>query len=155
MNKQRSRIATALALTGALFCAQAGATSQSSPASAYEDASAPQTMTVIEPDGAITAYTFADAELLAVAEPDGMVTYYELTPLASMPDAINEPDSSSTADDGATSFVPDGTGWAYVPSRFVTPEEAAAYFAVTDENPAPVYIATFVSPPEYGQMSTE
>jgi hypothetical protein len=156
MNKRVSRISTALALSGALFCAQAGATSQPLQSSAYDEVTAPQTMTVVEPDGSVTAYTFADPELLAVAEPDGMVTYYELTPLALMPDSTYESDSSSNAAaEGATFFVPDGTGWAYVPSRFVTPEEAAAYLAVTDENPAAIYIATYVSSPEFSQLSTE
>jgi len=156
MNKRVSRISTALALGGALFCAQAGATSQPPQSSAYDEVAAPQTMTVVEPDGSVTAYTFADPELLAVAAPDGMVTSYELTPLALMPHSTYEFDSSSNAAmEGAIFFVPDGTGWAYVPTRFVTPEEAAAYLAVDDESPATVYIATYVSSPELSQMSTE
>src|SRR4051812_21739711 len=123
MNKQISRLCTALAISGALFSSQAGAMTQSLQSSDYDEASAPQTMTVVEPDGSMTAYTFADPELLAVAEPDGVVTIYELAPLALTPDSTYESDASSntTAED-ATFFVPDGTGWAYVPSRFVTPE---------------------------------
>src|SRR3954462_10448960 len=106
MNKRVSQLSSAVALSGALFCAQAGATSQPPQSSAYDEAAAPQTMTVVEPDGSVTAYTFADPELLAVAEPDGMVTYYELTPLALMPDSTYEPDSSSNAAaEGATFFV--------------------------------------------------
>jgi hypothetical protein len=154
MNKQFSRMCTALALCGALFSAQAGAMNQALQSSAYEEASPPQSLTVVEPDGSLTEYTFADSELLAVAEPDGIVTVYALTPLTSMPDSTYESDATpGITAAGDTFFVPDGSGWAYVPSRFVTPEEAAAYSA--DEGPAPVYIANYVSPPDYSQIFTE
>ena len=133
MNTHVRRSCIALALAGALFSAQAGAFG----ASTYDDVSPPQNITVFDLAGTITEYTFADPELVAVAEPDGMVTIYE--PAPSLSDA-NE----------FTVHIPDGTGWAYVPSVFVTPEEAALInAALDDESTAPVYVASYVSPPEY------
>jgi hypothetical protein len=52
-----------------------------------------------------------------------------------------------------------GSGWAYVPSRFVSPEEADAINASAvvedDQSPVTIYVASFVSPPDYSLMSTE
>jgi hypothetical protein len=139
MNTHVRRSCMALAVTGALFSAQAGAFG----ASVYDDVSPPQNITVFEPGGTMTEYTFADPELVAVAEPDGMVTIYELAP-----DAADA--NVSSAGDSGEFTIPDGTGWAYVPSRFVSPEEAAIINAALDEeSKSPVYVASFVSPPAY------
>jgi hypothetical protein len=146
MNTHVRRSCMALAVAGALFSVQAGALS----ASAYDDVSPPQNITVFEPGGTMTEYIFADPELVAVAEPDGMVTIYELAPFALAPDAADWNVSSSGDSGEFTVYIPDGTGWAYVPSRFVSPEEAAIInAALDDESKSPVYVASFVSPPAF------
>ena len=164
MNRHVSRSCMAVAFAGALCAGNAGAMDSSARSSAaYDEVAAPQSITVFEPGGTITSYTFADPELVGVAEPDGMITFYELTPLALAPEASTElnvsPWSDTSAVDEFTGHVPDGTGWAYVPSRFVSPEEADAINAATlvkdDQIPVMVYVASFVSPPEYSLMSTE
>ena len=108
-------------------------------------------MTVLESDGAMTTYTFADPELAAVAAPDGMVTVYELAPFA----PLSEPGIDSVvftsnyyfpdAADTVTQYTPDGSGWAYVPSNF----EPAEDVYVIDDSVTPFYVASFVSPPVY------
>ena len=146
MNTHVRRSCMALAVAGALFSAQAGAFN----ASAYDEVSLPQSITVFEPAGTITEYTFAEPELVAVAEPDGMVTVYELAPYALAPDIADWNVSSADEPNELTVYIPDGTGWAYVPSRFVSPEEAALInAALDDESTSPVYVASFVSPPDF------
>src|SRR5678816_4800058 len=87
MNKHVRRSCMAMALASALFSAHIGAMSSQAPAStAFDVIFSPQTLTVLEADGAMTTYTFADPELAAVAAPDGMVTVYELTPFAPVPE---------------------------------------------------------------------
>ena len=142
----------AMALASALFSAHAGAMSSQAPASAAFDViSSPQTMTVLESDGAMTTYTFADPELAAVAAPDGMVTVYELAPFAPLSEPVIDsvvftfkyyfPDAADTV----TLYTPDGSGWAYVPSNF----EPAEDVYVIDDSVTPFYVASFVSPPVY------
>jgi len=142
----------AMALAGALFSAQAGAMSSQAPASAAFDAvSSPQTLTLLEADGAMTTCTFADPELAAVAAPDGMVTVYELAPFAPLSEPVIDsvvftfkyyfPDAADTV----TLYTPDGSGWAYVPSNF----EPAEDVYVIDDSVTPFYVASFVSPPVY------
>jgi len=108
-------------------------------------------MTVLESDGAMTTYTFADPELAAVAAPDGMVTVYELAPFAPLSEPVIDsvvftfkyyfPDAADTV----TLYTPDGSGWAYVPSNF----EPAEDVYVIDDSVTPFYVASFVSPPVY------
>jgi predicted lipoprotein with Yx(FWY)xxD motif len=89
MNNHVRRSCMAMALAGALFSAHAGAMSSQAPASAAFDViSSPQTLTLLEADGAMTTYTFADPELAAVAAPDGMVTVYELAPFAPLSEPV-------------------------------------------------------------------
>ena len=146
MNTHVRRSCMALAVAGALFSAQAGALNTS----AYDEVSPPENLTVFGADGTITQYTFADPELVAVAEPDGMVSVYELTPFALAPDTSDWIVSSANEPAEFTVHIPDGTGWAYVPSRFVSPEEAAVINAeLDDQSTSPVYIASFVSPPDF------
>ena len=152
MNKHVRRSCMAMALAGALFSTHAGAMSSQAPASAeFNEISPPQTLTVLEADGAMTTYTFADPELAAVAAPDGMVTVYELTPFAPVPEPWIDsvvftsnyyfPDAADTV----TLYTPDGSGWAYVPSNF----EPAEDVYVIDDSVTPFYVASFVSPPVY------
>jgi hypothetical protein len=142
----------AMALAGALFSTHAGAMSSQAPASAeFNEISPPQTLTVLEADGAMTTYTFADPELAAVAAPDGMVTVYELAPFAPLSEPVIDsvvftfkyyfPDAADTV----TLYTPDGSGWAYVPSNF----EPAEDVYVIDDSVTPFYVASFVSPPVY------
>jgi hypothetical protein len=142
----------AMALASALFSAHAGAMSSQAPASAAFDViSSPQTLTLLEADGAMTTYTFADPELAAVAAPDGMVTVYELAPFAPLSEPVIDsvvftfkyyfPDAADTV----TLYTPDGSGWAYVPSNF----EPAEDVYVIDDSVTPFYVASFVSPPVY------
>jgi len=142
----------AMALASALFSAHAGAMSSQAPASAAFDViSSPQTFTLLEADGAMTTYTFADPELAAVAAPDGMVTVYELAPFAPLSEPVIDsvvftfkyyfPDAADTV----TLYTPDGSGWAYVPSNF----EPAEDVYVIDDSVTPFYVASFVSPPVY------
>ncbi len=152
MNTHVRRSCMALAVVGALFSAQAGALS----ASAYEEVSPPQNITVFDPDGSITEYTFADPELVAVAAPDGLIAVYELTPDALAPDTGDWIVSSSSDPTEFTVHIPDGTRWAYVPSQFVSPEEAALINAALDDgSTSPVYVASYVSPPEFRVMMEE
>jgi len=141
-----------MALASALFSAHAGAMSSQAPASAAFDViSSPQTLTLLEADGAMTTYTFADPELAAVAAPDGMVTVYELAPFAPLSEPVIDsvvftfkyyfPDAADTV----TLYTPDGSGWAYVPSNF----EPAEDVYVIDDSVTPFYVASFVSPPVY------
>ena len=152
MNKHARRSCMATALAGALFSAHAGAMSSQAPASAAFDViSSPQTLTLLEADGAMTTYTFADPELAAVAAPDGMVTVYELAPFAPLSEPVIDsvvftfkyyfPDAADTV----TLYTPDGSGWAYVPSNF----EPAEDVYVIDDSVTPFYVASFVSPPVY------
>jgi hypothetical protein len=142
----------AMALASALFSAHAGAMSSQAPASAAFDViSSPQTLTLLEADGAMTTYTFADPELAAIAAPDGMVTVYELAPFAPLSEPVIDsvvftfkyyfPDAADTV----TLYTPDGSGWAYVPSNF----EPAEDVYVIDDSVTPFYVASFVSPPVY------
>jgi len=142
----------AMALASALFSAHAGAMSSQAPASAAFDViSSPQTLTVLETDGAMTTYTFSDPELAAVAAPDGMVTVYELAPFAPLSEPVIDsvvftfkyyfPDAADTV----TLYTPDGSGWAYVPSNF----EPAEDVYVIDDSVTPFYVASFVSPRVY------
>ena len=142
----------AMALASALFSAHAGAMSSQAPASAAFDAvSSPQTLTLLEADGAMTTYTFADPELAAITAPDGMVTVYELAPFAPLSEPVIDsvvftsnyyfPDAADTV----TLYTPDGSGWAYVPSNF----EPAEDVYVIDDSVTPFYVASFVSPPVY------
>src|SRR5678815_5115589 len=83
MNNHVRRSCMAMALASALFSAHAGALGSQAPASAAFDViSSPQTLTLLEADGAMTTYKFADPELAAVAAPDGMVTVYAVVPFA-------------------------------------------------------------------------
>jgi len=142
----------AMALASALFSAHAGAMSSQAPASAaFNAVSSPQTLTLLEADGAMTTYTFADPELAAVAAPDGMITVYELAPFAPLSEPVIDsvvftfkyyfPDAADTV----TLYTPDGSGWAYVPSNF----EPAEDVYVIDDSVTPFYVASFVSPPVY------
>jgi len=142
----------AMALASALFSAHAGAMSSQAPASAAFDViSSPQTLTLLEADGAMTTYTFADPELAAIAAPDGMVTVYELAPFAPLSEPVIDsvvftfkyyfPDAADTV----TLYTPDGSGWAYVPSNF----EPAEDVYVIDDSVTPFYVASFVSPRVY------
>jgi len=152
MNNHVRRSCMAMALASALFSAHAGAMSSQAPASAAFDViSSPQTLTLLEADGAMTTYTFADPELAAVAAPDGMVTVYELAPFAPLSEPVIDsvvftfkyyfPDAADTV----TLYTPDGSGWAYVPSNF----EPAEDVYVIDDSVTPFYVASFVSPPVY------
>jgi len=152
MNNHVRRSCMAMALASALFSAHAGAMSSQAPASAAFDViSSPQTLTLLEADGAMTTYKFADPELAAVAAPDGMVTVYELAPFAPLSEPVIDsvvftfkyyfPDAADTV----TLYTPDGSGWAYVPSNF----EPAEDVYVIDDSVTPFYVASFVSPPVY------
>ena len=152
MNNHVRRSCMAMALASALFSAHAGAMSSQAPASAAFDViSSPQTLTLLEADGAMTTYTFADPELAAIAAPDGMVTVYELAPFAPLSEPVIDsvvftfkyyfPDAADTV----TLYTPDGSGWAYVPSNF----EPAEDVYVIDDSVTPFYVASFVSPPAY------
>ncbi len=153
MNKHVRRSCMTMALAGALFSAHAGALGSQAPASAAFDViSSPQTLTLLEADGAMTTYKFADPELAAVAAPDGMVTVYELAPFAPVSEPVIDsvvftsnyyfPDAADTV----TLFTPDGSGWAYVPSNF---EPAEDVYVIDDTSVTPFYVASFVSPPVY------
>ena len=153
MNKHVKRSCMAIALAGALFSAQAGAMGSQAPAAtAFDEASFPQTLTVLDPDGAITTYTFANPELAAVAAPDGMVAVYEPTSFAPLSEPVIDsvvftsnyyfPDAVDTV----TLYTPDGSGWAYVPANFGPAEDV---YVVDDTSVTPFYVASFVSPPVY------
>ena len=153
MNKHVRRSCMTMALAGALFSAHAGALGSQAPASAAFDViSSPQTLTLLEADGAMTTYKFADPELAAVAAPDGMVTVYGLAPFAPVSEPVIDsvvftsnyyfPDAADTV----TLYTPDGSGWAYVPANFGPAEDV---YVVDDTSVTPFYVASFVSPPVY------
>ena len=153
MNKHVRRSCMAMALAGALFSAHAGTMSSQAPASAtFDEIYSPQALTILEADGAMTTYTFADPELAAVAAPDGMVTVYELTPFAPVPEPWIDsvvftsnyyfPDAADTV----SLYTPDGSGWAYVPSNFGPADDV---YVIDHTSVTPFYVASFVSPPVY------